>query len=242
MDHPVVAIVLAAVVALGLIVWARARNTRVVYAWEQGLLYENGVFKALLGPGRYSLFAFGKHRLIETVPTYPQYAASGLVDVITEDRFPLRMAATVVYKITDPRLAVEERIGERIVYDLRQGLIAIASARTLQALLAERVSLGEVLQARLAAKTEEAEVDNVSISALTLPPEIRRLVVEVERAKLDGLAQLERARGEHAALRALANAARLMKDNPELADLRALQAVETARNATIVLERGRPAR
>lgn len=60
-------------------------------------------------------------------------------------------------------------------------------------------------------------------------------MTEVERARLEGLAALERARGEQAALRSLANAARLLKDNPELAQLRVLQAAATARNATIVI-------
>ena len=41
----------------------------------------------------------------------------------------------------------------------------------------------------------------------------------------EGLAALERARGEQAALRSLANAARLMRGNPELQALRTLQAL-----------------
>ena len=48
--------------------------------------------------------------------------------------------------------------------------------------------------------------------------------------------RIERARGEQASLRALANAARLMKDNPALANLRFLQTLEQAPGAkTIVL-------
>lgn len=51
------------------------------------------------------------------------------------------------------------------------------------------------------------------------------MVTEVERARREGEAALECARGEQAALRSLANAARLLKGNPELHALRVLQAL-----------------
>ena len=54
------------------------------------------------------------------------------------------------------------------------------------------------------------------------------MFTEVERAKRAGLASLERARAEQASLRALANAARTMANNPDLAKLRLWQVVEQA--------------
>ena len=69
-----------------------------------------------------------------------------------------------------------------------------------------------------------------------LPPEVRRLFTEIERAKLEGLAALERARGENAALRSLANAAGMLKGNPELMNLRLLQSMATGKGQlTVVL-------
>jgi hypothetical protein len=84
-------------------------------------------------------------------------------------------------------------------------------------------------------------IRTVTIISVILPPEIRRLFTEVERAKLEGLATLERARGEHAALRSLANAARMLKGNPELMNLRVLQALSSSsgkRQSTVVLGQG----
>jgi regulator of protease activity HflC (stomatin/prohibitin superfamily) len=229
----IVALIVAA--AVGLLLWARSRGGQVVYPWEEGLLYEDGVFKRALGPGRYSLWSWGRRRHIQTVPRHAQYSTSGPTDVITSDRFPLRLSATVIYLVSDSRAAVEEQLAERIVHLTREALIAISAERTLEALLAERANLGAALTERLEPALKIAKVELAMISGLTLPPEIRRLVIEVERAKLEGLAALERARGEHASLRALANAARLMKDNPELANLRALQAMAEVKNATLVL-------
>ena len=57
------------------------------------------------------------------------------------------------------------------------------------------------------------------------------------------LAALERARGEHAALRSPANAARLLKDNPDLMNLRLLQALGSGgKGTTLVLGDGALAR
>lgn len=53
---------------------------------------------------------------------------------------------------------------------------------------------------------------------------------------MEAAASVERARGEHAALRVLANAARLARDNPELVQLRLLQTIEASKGrATVIL-------
>ena len=57
-----------------------------------------------------------------------------------------------------------------------------------------------------------------------LPAEIRRAVTEVLLARERGRADLERARSEAAALRSLANTARLLEEHPGLLHLRTLQA------------------
>ena len=63
----------------------------------------------------------------------------------------------------------------------------------------------------------------------------RRSAIATARAQ--GQAALERARGEVAATRALANAARMVADQPALLQLRTLQAIE-AGGATVVLSAG----
>ena len=74
------------------------------------------------------------------------------------------------------------------------------------------------------------------VTSITLPPETRKMFTEVERSKIEAEAALERARGEQASLRALANAARLIQNNPALANLRLLQTMEQTPGAkTFVL-------
>jgi hypothetical protein len=51
---------------------------------------------------------------------------------------------------------------------------------------------------------------------LMLPGELKRAFAQTVTAQKEGLASLQRARGETASLRSLANAARLMQDHPGL--------------------------
>ncbi len=61
-----------------------------------------------------------------------------------------------------------------------------------------------------------------------LAAEVRRMLAEAERSRREALAALERARGEQAVLRSLANSARMLKGNPALMNLRLLQALQPA--------------
>ncbi len=79
------------------------------------------------------------------------------------------------------------------------------------------------------------------LGAVVLPPEIQRMLTESERARREGEAALERARSEHAALKSLSSATRLLKDNPQLMKLRTLQAVSPiGKGATLALAANLP--
>ena len=67
---------------------------------------------------------------------------------------------------------------------------------------------------------------------------LREAYANVLLAKQQGLAALERARGESAAIRNLANTAELMKRHPGLMQLRMLQAVEAGSGNKIVVAFG----
>jgi len=70
------------------------------------------------------------------------------------------------------------------------------------------------------------------------PGDLKRVFAQVVQARKEGQAALEKARGETAALRNLANAARLVDGNPALLQLRLLQQLGSATGNTIVLALG----
>lgn len=218
---------------------ASAFKTVRVSPWEKGAVYVDGGFERLLEPGRHRLFRLGRQIHVAPLSLAPSYLATGPVEVITADGLPIRLSATVIYRIVDAELALQHPAYEAVRLAASQALLTLASKHPLEALLARAEPFDDTLLAAAGALAGPASIERMALASVVLPPELRRSVTEVERARMDGLAALERARGEHAALRSLANAARMLKDNPDLMNLRLLQAVGAAgKGATIMVGEG----
>ncbi|WP_313011479.1 SPFH domain-containing protein [Brevundimonas sp.] len=240
-EMPDYAVILTAIVILvGVIGVLNAFRRVRVNGWERTAVYVDGVFDRLLEPGIHRLWK-GHGRLMLVPISLDQQVRSIRADVLSSERMPLRLTATVLFRIENAELSLREPVEPRLDLAVQSALIRLAGETPLDALLAHAPETADILTAHVGDTVGAARIERVEIAAVTLPPEIRRLLSDVERARLDGLAALERARSEQAALRALANAARLLKDNPELAQLRLLQTAENAKAATIVIgdERGR---
>ncbi|MBN2311251.1 MAG: hypothetical protein JXR94_19895, partial [Candidatus Hydrogenedentes bacterium] len=76
---------------------------------------------------------------------------------------------------------------------------------------------------------------SVDLKDIMFPGKLKEMFAQVVSARKEGLAALERARGETAALRNLANAAKMIENNPNLMQLRLLQALGEASGNTLVL-------
>lgn len=219
---------IAAVILVAVAMWATRRLRETVWPWEAGLLYVNGRFARVLPPGRH--WAGFAGRDIRRVVTARQLAVVPAQEVLTADGFPVKLSVVTEYRVADPRRMLEETADQPtglLHTAVQLALRASVQSRSLDAVLADRGTLAIELTEPVtaAAAAIGIAIDKVALRDLVLPAEVRRMVTDVERAKREGIAALERARGEHAALRSLANAARLMKGNPELHALRVLQAL-----------------
>ena len=226
-----VAIVVAVAVAVALL--SGRRRIR-INAWQRGALYVDGVYERLLGPGVHWLWKTGRNLHVQPI-TLDRQVYMIRADVMSSERMALRLAAAVIYRIEDAERSIREPVDPQIDLAAGVALTRLAGEMTLQTLLAQSPDADAAFATLLGDTVGAARIDQAQITAVILPPELRRLMTEVERARLEGLAALERARGEQASLRSLANAARLLKDNPELAQLRLLKTVENAKAATIVI-------
>ncbi len=213
------------------------------------LLYRNGVFARELSPGLHRwIDLFGTtHSAI--VPTTKLVLPAHDVTVMTKDQFSFKLGLTPICQIADARIYHEAKPAESAAWPVQFGLgfqeltpainaaaIDSVSRLTLDEFLADPKAVIPPVQARLSEALPGAELLDLLITSIAMPPEVRKMFTEVERAKREGLAALERARGETASLRALANAARSLQANPQLAQLRTLQAMEMAKGAkTFVL-------
>jgi regulator of protease activity HflC (stomatin/prohibitin superfamily) len=209
-------------------------------------LYRNGRFERELPPGRYTFFDPRGRTHIGQIWKAPMPVALGELTVVSKDQFAFRIILSPMVEVVDARVFGESQPpGQNTQYYTNHvALPALAGAAALEAaasnnlreLIADPALLSGAVQQKLETAVPGARIDRVLLTSITLPPETRKMFTEVERSKLDAEASLERARGEQASLRALANAARLLKDNPALANLRFLQTLEQAPGAkTIVL-------
>ena len=208
----------------------------VVQEWERVLAYRDGRFTEVLEPGRHRR-SRRRTRFVR-VAVRPRLLAVPAQEVLTADGLAVKVSLLATVRTADPRRwheAVEDADG--FVYAaLQVALREAVAGRTLDELLAARQALPAEMTEPVAAGAAAVgvAVEGLSVRDVMVPAELRRAAAEAATARAQGQAALERARSEVAATRALANAARLVTEQPGLLQLRTLQAVE-AGGATVVL-------
>jgi regulator of protease activity HflC (stomatin/prohibitin superfamily) len=207
-----------------------------------GLHYHKGKFVETLAAGRY--VRWGRQFSLGTTDIRKASLMVAGQEVLTADNVGLKVALLVTYQVIDPAKAAHETqnwLGD--VYNTAQlALRAVAGGVAAEALLGQRVELGAQLLARVQPEAAKigVTVHAVEVKDVMFPAELKRAFAEVLKAKQEGLAALERARGESASLRNLANAARVLDGNPALMNLRLMQSLAAARNAGNTLVLGMP--
>ena len=241
-------LVLAAAAAILIL---RYRRVTTIYPPMVGLLYRDGRFDRELPPGRYSFFDPRQRTRITTISTAELPSTPVVVCVLSKDQFSFRMTMAPVVSVTDARAFHESQptsamdaMAHFMAYGmphpalhslLSSAALEIVGGLALSEMMGDANLVAAGVQAKLQHAIPGAAITSVLVTDITLPPETRRMFTDVERAKMEALAGLERARGEQAALRVLANAARSLTDNPGLANLRLLQSIETAKGSTTIV-------
>jgi regulator of protease activity HflC (stomatin/prohibitin superfamily) len=174
--------------------------------------------------------------IIRKVDIRPQYVSVPGQAVLTADGVGLKVSLTAVYEISDPAIAINQvsDYHQAIYLILQNALRDTVGVIAMDDLMGNRTHLNQQLQDISAPQVSAIglRLISVNIKDLMLPGDLKKLYAQVVQARQEGLAQLERARGETAALRNLANAARLANDTPALLKLRLLQALEQSSGNT----------
>lgn len=218
------------------------RHPFIVTQGFAGLLYQHGKFVEVLAPGRH--IRWGRGFTLAPLDLRKATLAVAGQEVLTADNVSLKASLLVTYQVTDPVKAMHETqhwYGE--LYNTAQlALRAVAGGVTAEALLNQRTDLAAPLLARVQPEAAKIglSVHAVEVKDVMLAAELKRAFADVLKARQEGQAALERARGESAALRNLANAARLLDGNPALLNLRLLQSLAAAQTAGNTLVLGVP--
>jgi regulator of protease activity HflC (stomatin/prohibitin superfamily) len=207
-----------------------------------GLLYHKGKFVEVLSAGRH--VRWGRHYSVDAQDARRNSLLVAGQEVLTADHVGLKLSLVVIYQVVDAvKAAHETQNWQGDLYNAAQlALRGVVGGVAVEALLSQRLEIGTQLLARVQPEAAKIgiNVPSVEVKDVMFAAELKRAFAEVLRAKQEGQAALERARGETAALRNLANAARLLEGNPELLNLRLMQSLSAAQNAGNTLVLGMP--
>lgn len=221
---PIIALIVAGLIAAR-IVRAKYRHEFVVDEGFAGLLYKNGKLSEAVKAGRH--IRWGKVYRIAQLDTRNSLLPVLGQEVLSADGVSIKVSIVITSQVIDA-IKATQAVDNYVAHLYSAAQIAIReviSGLTMDALINQRVAINGDLRDRLAPVAENIglKVQAVEVRDLMLSADLRRAFSETLKAKQEGLAALERARGESAALRNLANAARLLENQPALVTLRFLQ-------------------
>jgi regulator of protease activity HflC (stomatin/prohibitin superfamily) len=229
---------------LGVLVLAVAsawsmRRAHTVREFESGVKYVRGRLVAVLPPGRY--WRWGSTR-IENLDVRPRVLTIPGQEVLTSDNVSIKVSFSLRLRVADAKLAVlgSQNYFETVYQCVQLALRERVAASPLDDLLAKRGELGSSVRAKVEPDAQRLglAIEVLDVKDLIFAGPLKTVFAQVAVAKQEGLATLERARGESAALRNLANAAHMVQKNPALLQLRWLQALNATSGNKIVVNVG----
>ncbi len=214
---------------------------------QTGFMYQDNKFVKKLEPGIYEFRDPDNTITIYTISHFPQYRTFSNQELLTKDNIALRFSYHVFYHVSDP-----EKVMNR--FDFSGGEIGITHALSkyihsvtqvgvrerISVLISEEVNekrntLTENLAQELNEKTLErgVEITEITIRDITFPKMIQDLFAKILESKIRAKSDLENARTQVAAARALKNASEIIKGDD---NYRFLQYIETL---TKIAEKGK---
>jgi regulator of protease activity HflC (stomatin/prohibitin superfamily) len=236
--EPVIAVLL--VVLIVLVLLRPAVSIVTVHDYQRGLRFRQGRLIGLVSPGPHvSIRPYTEIQVIDGRPTSLTVPGQ---EILTADGVALKVSLTARYVVADPVAAVtnDQSWVSALYLALHAGLRDAIAGRTADDILATRAELGPGVAAAVATDLARIGVEllGVDVRDVMVPSELKRAFAGIVAARREGEAALERARGETAALRSLANAGRMLDDNPGLLQLRVLQQLGATSGNTIMLGMG----
>jgi len=230
---------LYAVVIVILALFLLSSSIRILREYERGVIFRLGRLVALRGPGLILLIPIidkmvkvSLRTVVMDVP--PQ-------DIITQDNVSVKVNAVVYFRVVDPQKAIVEV--ENFLMATSQfsqtTLRSVLGQSELDDLLSQREKINQKLQQIIDTHTEPwgIKVSNVEVKQIDLPQEMQRAMAKQAEAERERRSKIIAAEGEFQASQRLADAAKILSDQPSALTLRYLQTlreIATENNSTTI--------
>lgn len=230
-----VAVLATVLVVVAVKVFSLKRVT--VYEYQKGLKYTKGRYVKTLDAGQYWILS--SFSAIVPVDVRPQFVTVQGQDVLSADGVTLKLSLAAEFQVADPNVAINKNFSfqNTLYLTLQMAVRDIVGKEKIDTLIENRTGFSSKLMELTSAKATDVGLKLISadIKDIMFAGEMKKAFAQVVKAQKEAQAALEKARGETAALRSLANAARMIDDNPNLLQLRALQTLADSGGNTLVL-------
>src|SRR5436305_3927905 len=234
-----VPVVFILIIVFGLYIIASA--IRILREYERGVIFRLGrvLSGGIKGPGLIFLIPIidkmvkvSLRTVVMDVP--PQ-------DVITQDNVSIKVNAVIYFRVIDPQRAVIEI--ENFLMGTSQlsqtTLRSVLGQSELDDLLSQREKINVRLQQIIDAQTEPwgVKVTHVEVKQIDLPQEMQRAMAKQAEAERERRSKVISAEGEFQASQRLADAAKILSEQPSALTLRYLQTlseIATENNSTTI--------
>jgi regulator of protease activity HflC (stomatin/prohibitin superfamily) len=232
------AIVAIVIVGLLLVVIAPAA-IRIVQEYERGVIFRLGRLVGARGPGLFFLWPFLERMAKIDLRVITMDVPSQ--EAITGDNITVKVNAVIYFRVMDPEAAVVNVAD----YIRATSLIAQTTLRSvvgqsdLDELLSRREEVNQKLQKIIDDETEPwgIKVSSVELRDVEIPDNMQRAIARQAEAERERRAKVIHAEGEFQAAERLAEAGRVLSQQPSALQLRYLSTLTemaTERTSTVV--------
>jgi regulator of protease activity HflC (stomatin/prohibitin superfamily) len=223
-------------IAVAITVWAlgvkwirESFETVTIWDYQVGLHFKHGRYLETLESGKHRIWGRG-HSVILFDSRLSEMVVQGQ-ELMTSDSATVKLTAVAQWKIADALAFHQgaENAPGALYTQIQLAMRELISGLALDAILERKVDFGKTLLKGVAdsARAELGiEVVRIEIRDVILGGELKSSYAGVITARKEAEAKQERARGDAAALRTFANAARVYETNPELFRLRYLETLK----------------
>jgi regulator of protease activity HflC (stomatin/prohibitin superfamily) len=195
-----------------------------------GLLFIENRFVRALSPGLYGFWNAAGSPRVEVVDLRLQTLEIPGQEILTQDKVSIRVNVWAEYQVVDAVKAKEsvKDYAKHLYRTVQRAVRQALGRRTLEEILAEKVGIGEPVEAEVRKEMEAfgVRVGSIALKDIILPGVMSEILNQVVTAEKQAQANQIRRREETAATRSLANTAKLMEDNPLLVRLKELETLE----------------
>lgn len=195
-----------------------------------GVRFVDGALDEVLQPGRHAAFTV-EHQVTQVaIDLRERVVTVQGQDILTKDKVTLRLNTSLTYRVVDvKRLVTASKSADEVLYlSVQLALREQVARHTLDEILAERAVLDDNLKPLATAKAKDLglELVDFGVKDVILPGDMKTLLNKVIEAQKTAEANVILRREETAAVRSMAQTAKILAENPVLLRLKELEAYQ----------------